>query len=156
MAVAAKVKHYLGARGVEYDLVTHPRAPSGMRVAEAAHVSGDALVKGVVLEDEQGYVLALLPATRQLRLGQVRRQLGRPLGLATESEVAELFGDCDPGAVPATGAAYGLTTVVDESLDGMPEVYLEAGDHEALVHVTGAGLGRLLKGQPRGDISRHV
>jgi Ala-tRNA(Pro) deacylase len=156
MSLAAKVEHWLGARGVDFDLVSHPRAPSGMRVAEAAHVSGDALVKGVLLEDEQGYVLALLPATRQLELGWVRRELGRPLGLATESEVSDVFNDCEPGAVPAVGGAYGLQTLVDKSLNGKPDVYFEAGDHEALVHVSGAGFGQLMKGERQGSFSRHV
>jgi Ala-tRNA(Pro) deacylase len=89
-------------------------------------------------------------------LGAVRRQLNRKLGLATDSELADLFQDCEPGALPPLGQAYGIETIVDESLVGSPDIYFEAGDRVTLVHVTGKDFLLLMAHTPRGEISHHV
>ena len=36
--------------------------------------------------------------------------------MANEEQIETLFIDCEPGSVPALGAAYGLNVVVDDSL----------------------------------------
>ena len=156
MAVSNQVQDYLRRNSVDFDVVPHPHAASGMRVAQAAHIAGDCLAKGVLLEDDQGWVLALVPATHRLRVGAVRRHLSRPVGLATEQVVSEAFSDCEPGAVPALGAAYGLRPLVDDALFGRDDIYLEGGDHCELLRMKGKAFDQLLKGSKCGVISRHV
>jgi len=63
------------------------------------------------------------------------RQLDRKLRLASESDLPSLFGDCELGAIPAVGPAYGMLTVMDDRLREQPEIYFEAGDHEELIHM---------------------
>lgn len=135
MATARRTQDYLMQQGVAYDLLSHPHSHSSMETAELAHVPGDRLAKCVVLGDDDGYVMAVLPSTQHVRLGKLSRDLQRRLRLATEDEIAKLFADCDRGAVPAVGAAYGVTTIVDDSLAEQPEIYFEAGDHENLVRM---------------------
>ena len=60
--------------------------------------------------------------------------------MAGEEQIETLFTDCEPDAVPALGAAYGLDILVDESLAQQPEIYLECGDHDSLVHISGIEL----------------
>lgn len=156
MAMADTLRAYLDARGIRYELVSHPPTADSMSTAALAHVPGDRLAKSVVLEDDRGYLLVVLPSTHRLHLGRLHKALHRALGLATESEVERLFADCQRGAVPAAGQAYGVETLVDESLADCPEVYFEAGDHSALVHLSGPEFERLMQGLPHGCYSRHV
>ena len=156
MTIAASVQHYLGYEGVRYDVITHERTPDSNRSAQAAHIPGDKLAKCVMLTDGEGFLMAVLPATHKVDLGAVRRQLNRKLGLATDRELADLFQDCEPGALPPLGRAYGIETIVDESLIDSPDIYFEAGDHVALVHVTGKDFLRLMANAARGEISHHV
>ena len=156
MTIAASVQHYLGYEGVRYDVITHERTPDSNHSAQAAHVPGDQLAKCVMLKDSEGYLMAVLPASHKVDLGAVRRQLNRKLGLATDRELADLFQDCEPGALPPLGHAYGIETILDESLIGSPDIYFEAGDHVALVHVTGEDFLRLTASALRGEISHHV
>jgi Ala-tRNA(Pro) deacylase len=109
-----------------------------------------------MLEDSEGYVMAVLPATHKVDLGAVHRQLNRTLGLATDRELTDLFKDCEPGAIPPLGRTYGVETILDESLDGLQDIYFEAGDHITLVHVTGRDFLRLMADAPRAKISHHV
>jgi len=83
-----------------------------MRSAEACRVSGDCAAKAVVLRDEYGYVLAILPASHHIRLEDLRMQLGLDVDLAAEYEIEELFDDCAPGAVPPVGECYALEGVI--------------------------------------------
>ena len=61
---------------------------------------------------------------------------------------------CAIGAMPPIGEAYNLTTVVDESLLRLPDLYFDAGDHEDLVHVSGMAFRALLRHAVRGRFSR--
>jgi Ala-tRNA(Pro) deacylase len=156
MTIAASVKDHLSRQGVRYELIAHERTRDSNHSAQAAHIPGGQLAKCVMLEDDEGYVMAVVPATHKVDLGAVHRQLNRKLGLATDSELADLFKDCEPGAIPPLGQAYGIETILDESLSGSPDIYFEGGDHVALVHVTGKDFLRLMADAPRGEISHHV
>lgn len=107
-----------------------------METAELAHVPGDRLAKSVVLEDDDGFMMAVLSSTRHIRLGQLSRELNRKLRLATEDELPNFFTDCELGAIPPVGPAYGMKTVIDDDLAKRPEVYFEAGDHEMLIRMS--------------------
>ena len=49
------------------------------------------------------------------------------------------------GAIPAIGEAYGLETIVDDSLTVCPDVYIDAGDHEDFVHMKGVSFRKLMQ-----------
>jgi Uncharacterized conserved protein len=58
-----------------------------------------------------------------MELDTLQGPLNLRLGLATENEIAELFDDCEIGAIPPVGAAYGLAVIIDESVAHLAEVY---------------------------------
>lgn len=156
MPIAPTLKHYLDDHRAEYDTVQHPRSLTSMRTAEQAHIPGDNLAKSVVLKDRRGFVLAVLPATHRLDIDRLDRQLHRSLDLATETEFSCLFGDCEAGAVPAVGTAYGVDTVLDDSLTQPADVYFEAGDHEALVHMSSEQFRLLMCSVPHWRFSERL
>jgi Ala-tRNA(Pro) deacylase len=156
MGIAITLKEYLSRMGTEYEVLSHPHTATALEAAQAARVPGDCLAKAVVLEDANGYVMAVVPSTHQVRLGALSRQLKRDLHLARENELASLFKDCELGAMPPIGLAYGMETVVAEELAQEPEVWFEAGDHEALVHVSGTEFRTLMSGAEPVDCSRHM
>jgi len=135
MATASRVEDYMMRHGVHCDVLTHPHSHSSMETAELARVPGDRVAKSVILEDDDGYVMAVLPSTYHVRLGKLSRELNRRLRLATEDELARLFTDCETGAIPPLGLAYGMPTIVDDSLALQSEIYCEGGDHETLLHM---------------------
>lgn len=156
MPIAVTVQNYLIREGVPFDVIAHAHTLDSAHSAQAAHIPGDQLAKGIVLKDEQGYLIAVVPATHRLDLGAVRRELNRPLGLATEQELPGLFTDCEPGAIPPLGKAYGIGAILDESLVSARPVYFEVGDHQELVRVSGADFLKLMADAPRARISHHI
>ncbi len=156
MTIAASVQYFLHEQGISYDIVRHRHTGDSMRTASAAHVPGDRLAKGVLLEDERGYLMAVVPSTHKIDLGALSSQLNRRLGLATEGELSDMFEDCERGAVPPLGPAYGLNVIVDESIAHCSEIYFEAGDHTGLVHLRGEDFLHLLGGARCCCFSHHV
>jgi Ala-tRNA(Pro) deacylase len=155
MTIAPKLQDFLASRQVAYDVVSHPRTGCSSAAAQAAHVPGRQLAKAVVVEDDRGYVLAVLPSTHHVALSDLGKALHRSgMHLATEEELARLFPDCDLGALPLTGQAYGMPVIVDEALDAQPEIWFEAGDHLHMVPMTGDEFYRLTADAPRAHFSR--
>jgi Ala-tRNA(Pro) deacylase len=156
MAMVRKLRDFLEQKKVRHDVVEHPRTVSASRSAEAAHVPGARVAKAVVLHDDAGYLIAVLPSTHRLELDALQSRLGPGLNLATETEIGRIFDDCEVGAVPAIGAAYGLRVLCDESLASESEVHFEAGNHVELVRVDGPAFGALMQGATWGRFSHHV
>jgi Ala-tRNA(Pro) deacylase len=156
MTIAASVQDCLAREGVHYDVIAHERTRDSNHSAQAAHIPGARLAKCVMLEDDRGFLMAVVPATHKVNLGAVHRQLNRELGLATDRELLELFKDCEPGALPPLALAYGIDAILDESLVDAPDIYFEGGDHQALVHVSGRDFLKLMADAPRGEISYHM
>jgi Ala-tRNA(Pro) deacylase len=153
MGIATTVRDYLDEAGVDYQLVHHDYTPNSRLAADAAHVPPDQLAKPVLLEDDRGYVVAVVPASRRVELLSLERHLGRRLVLATERDVQDVFSDCSHGAMPAVGQAYGIDVVWDDCLAACPDVYFEAGDHTDLVRMSGKEFTFLMGRRPHGAIS---
>ena len=151
--MSRRLRWYLDARGVKYEVLPHLRTQTSLQTAREAHVAPERLAKSVLLEDEQGYLMVILPASRRIELDRLERQTGRHLELASEPELVDRFRDCQVGAVPALGEAFGLRTLIDDSLLVAEDIYFEAGDHEDLVHMDGEAFRELMSDAQHGSFS---
>ena len=149
MGIALTLQSYFGDHHVAYEVTRHARTGNSSGTAEACHVPGERLAKGVVLKSGDGYILAVLPASKRIAIEAVEKVMGAPVMLASEAEASMLFPDCETGAVPVFGAAYGIPAVIDEALDGAEDIYCEGGDHLSLVHMNGREFRELMSGAER-------
>jgi Ala-tRNA(Pro) deacylase len=156
MSIAPRIKAHLEARSIRYDLVRHPHTESSMVTAASAHVPGDRLAKAVIIKDGEDFLMVVVPSDYRVHLGALHKEVGREVGLATEAEVAALFPDCDEGAAPPVGAAYGLKSMVDKALLEQPEVFFDAGDHEHLVRVSGPSFTALEADAQPVSVAQHI
>ena len=143
MSIAAKLRAHLARKQIDFDVAPHRRTTDAMSSAEASHISPDCLAKGVVVRANDGYFLAVLPASQRISWSRLDALLGEPCFMATEKELDQLFEDCAHGAIPAIGECYGLDVIVEASICDPPDVYLEGGDHTTLVRVSQAQFAQL-------------
>ncbi|WP_432695316.1 aminoacyl-tRNA deacylase [Marinobacterium sp. YM272] len=155
MSISATVQSYLDHQQVPYHLRHHPYTETAMRSAFAARVPAHRVAKGVVLKDEEGFVMAMVPSDRQVDLDVVNESLNRLLEPATQRDVRILFRDCEAGAVPSLGQAYNMKMIWDDSLAQENLCYLESGDHTELLELDHKSFIRLMEHQPHGLICRH-
>ncbi len=154
MAIAPRLLSYLDQHAIAFDIVRHPKTETAAQSAKQAQVDPEHLAKAVLLVDEAGYLLVAIPTSHWVMLDRINELLGRNLELASEAEVDRMLIDCQPGAIPAVGKAYGIDTLVDEALFSLAFVYIEAGDHEQLLAVSQAGFETLMTGARKGHYCR--
>lgn len=127
------LQNVLARTGAAFEVLDHRDAYTAWQRATACHVSGRVVAKTVVVVDpyDDWYALAVLPATHRLDLVGLRKLTGRPhIRLAREAEFARLFPDCELGAVPPLGHAYGgLEVYLDLAFAERPEIIFDAGTH---------------------------
>ena len=155
MDIAPTLVKQLAKHGISYDTIHHGYSHSSLHAAHSAKIPVQKMVKTVVLEDDRGYVMALVPANQYVKINALNMILNRRMGLATETELAHLFTDCDPGAIPPIGTAYGMTTIVDNNLDDCHDVYIEAGNHTDLLHISGSAFRQLVEHSRHASICVH-
>lgn len=156
MAMASTLAKRLSSKNCEYDIIRHPYSLSSMATAQAAHIPGDRLAKTLLLEDDSGYVAAVIPSSYHLQMSAICDQTGRKLVMAHEDEIREVFKDCDLGAIPPVAMEYGMRTYVDDSLMKEPDVYFEAGDHQELVHMRIDQFATLMSDAEQGHFARRT
>ncbi len=155
MMMSDIVKTYLDDRGIHYQLSSHRRTATSRETAAAAHVKPNQVAKAVLMRRGWEYLMVVIPADRRVDDASVDAEMGSHFELAPTQEVESLLNDCLPGAIPPVGRAYGLETLVDDSLDAQTDVYFEAGDHEHLVHVNGNSFHKLLSDCRHGHYTTH-
>lgn len=113
----------LRAHGVAFVSLLHRPAISAARLAHSLHVAGAQVAKSVLVRCPDGFALAVLPSTCQIDLDRFALALGvHPVSIATEDEVAQIFDDCEPGALPPFGRHYGIRTLVESRLAAHAEI----------------------------------
>lgn len=155
MSIPKRLSHYLDEHQVRYEVSEHRWSRTSAQTARLAHVSPRSIAKSVILEDDAGLVMAVVPADKYVMLGRLGQLLSRhELHLSDEQRIAAVFADCDLGAVPPVGMAWGIDTVVDEELEGHDPVYLEGGDHQRLLRLSRDQFRALMKTARRGHFCK--
>lgn len=135
MHMAQTLERSLQRAQCQFELIEHTHSATSLESARKAGIPAARMAKSVILDDRRGhYLMAVLPADRQLDLSKVRKG-PRRWQMSGEQSLARLFKDCERGAVPALGEVYGIDMLIDPLLVRQQDIYLEAGDHESLVHM---------------------
>src|SRR5579884_2175984 len=120
-----RISDYLTEQQIAFERLPHPPAYSAQKRAKYLHMPGRQVAKCVLLAGPSGYLLAVLPATHHVDTQALAEQLGGPVRLANDREIAEVFRDCQWGVVPPFGARYGLATLLDDALEADAQIVLE-------------------------------
>jgi Ala-tRNA(Pro) deacylase len=132
----AAVTEFLERKGIPYEVVEHEPTQTAAAEARAAGMPPAHVAKTVVLRDQEGLRLAVIPASERLDMHKVKHALGsRGLRLVTEQEMAEKFDDFEVGAVPPFGSMFDALELVDERLLGQDRILCSGGDHEHAILV---------------------
>jgi len=131
MAIPQRIRDYLDSQDVPYETLHHSQAFTAQEVAHSLHVSGKKCVKAVVASGDNKLVLAVMPASHRLNFQELKSTLKvNHLEMLVESELAELFPDCDLGAIPPFGNLYGIEVWVDRAVANAEKILVCAGTHE--------------------------
>ncbi|RXK85053.1 deacylase [Chlorobaculum sp. 24CR] len=140
-----RLREFLDGHQVKYFVTSHSPAYTAQEIAAAAHVSGNELVKTVMVTIDGNMAMALLHASRHLDFDKLRELCGsRDVALAEEVEFSGLFPECEIGAMPPFGNLYGMAVYADDELDGSMDIVFNAGTHRELVRLSWFDYRRLV------------
>ncbi len=148
MTCRERLEQWLNMAGVKYDVTVHPVVYTAQEVAASEHLSGYEVAKVVMAIVDGDLVMLVLPAPHRVDLAKLRSTLGAgKVRLAGEQEFANLFPDCDVGAMPPFGNLYGISVYLDPSLAGSPQIIFNAGTHRETITMPYADFERLVRPQ---------
>ena len=128
------LQSYLDEMGVPYKLSHHPTTYTAQDLAAVEHISGGKVIKPVVVKADGKFMLCALPASYRVDVSALREELNaREVTLVDEQTLGEIFHDCELGAEPPIGRLYGLSTLMDDSLEKDAQVTFQAGTHRDAV-----------------------
>ena len=141
-----KTTEFLENSQVKYETTTHRAAFTAQRMAALEHVKGQYVAKPVIVKADGKFLMCVLAACNKIDFDALRRQIGASkVELADEDEIAKIFTDCEIGAEPPFGNLYGLTTIMDKSLEKDDHILFQADSHERGVRMKMADYLRLAK-----------
>jgi Ala-tRNA(Pro) deacylase len=135
MPISTRIKNHLEENKIPYSPLVHASSYTAQGAAAVMHVSGREVAKTVVVQAGKDYYLIALPASYHVNAVRLAHVIGHPVRLATETEFASLFPDCELGAMPPLGELYGLSVYVDESLAADKEIIFNAGTHRDAIRM---------------------
>lgn len=141
-----KVKEFLDNSGVRYKISLHASVFTAQRMAAVEHEHGRYVAKPVIIKADGRYLMCVLPASHHVDLAKLKSHLAvKTVELAQETEIAELFPDCDVGAEPPFGNLYGLPILMDKALENDDHILFQAGTHEEAIRMSMADYRQLVQ-----------
>jgi len=132
----AAISDYLEQNHARYSVLPHPAAYTARQEAVAAHVPGREWAKTVVCFADDQPILAVVPATCAVDLRRLQQTAhAHSVRLATENELAPMYGDCEVGAMPPLGPLFGQAVFVDTQLTRDDQVSFSAGSHHDAIRM---------------------
>ena len=146
MSALNKWLEYLGQKGIRYSHSVHAPAQTALETAAAERIPPRDLAKPVVYMGGAGFGMAVVAADELVDLPEVERLFGMTwIRLATEDELAELFPDCELGAMPPLGHLYQVPVLIDEGIAAREFIAFAIGTHRDVVRISVRDYKRLVK-----------
>ncbi len=148
MQCKERLEAYLRKHKVPYLLQHHTQAFSAQKIAEREHIPGQRVAKPVIVMADSRLIELVLPAPDQVDFSKLQSILGtKNVRLAHESEFANVFPDCEVGAMPPFGNHYGIAVYVEKRLTEDETIVFPVGTHTDTMSLKYSDFERLV--QPR-------
>ncbi|MCK6457326.1 MAG: YbaK/EbsC family protein [Phycisphaerae bacterium] len=150
------IQTFLNGNKVPYVRLLHGSVYTAQELAAREHVPGSKVAKPVLVKAGDDFILCVVPASHRVDLERVAQLAGqRYAALATETEMKNIFKDCEIGAEPPFGEPYGVQTWMDDSIQADDYLVFQSGRHTEAIKIARTDYERLAR--PRvAHFARHV
>jgi Ala-tRNA(Pro) deacylase len=138
-----RLESYMRESRVPFEVEEHPTAYTAQKIAASEHVPGRMFAKVVMATTNGALVMLVLPAPSVVDVAKVSEVIGKPVRLATESEFAAAFSDCEAGALSPFGNLYDVPVYVDRAVGRNERIVFQAGTHSVTMSVAYADFERM-------------
>lgn len=129
-----RLTEYLTKHHTYFEVQEHRQVYTMQEVAAVLHEKGEHVAKVFIASVDNKPVMLVLPAPAHVDLERLRQLLkATEARRAREFEFAQLFPDCDVGAMPPFGNLYQVPVVLDRSLADESSIVFQAGTHHTTI-----------------------
>jgi Ala-tRNA(Pro) deacylase len=141
-----RLEEYFHSQHVPFQVQQHEKSYTAQEVAASEHIPGKTVAKVVMVFADNRMVLLALPASYIVDFSWAERALGaKHLRLATETEFAAAFPDCEVGTMPPFGNLYDLPVYVDRHLAEDETIVFAVGTYTETMSVRFPDFQRLVQ-----------
>jgi Ala-tRNA(Pro) deacylase len=141
-----KLKKLLEEKKVKYEAIKHEEAFTAQEIAATTHTPGKEMVKVVILNGDEKFFMAVLPASYRIDIEKLKGIVNvKNLRLSTEEEFERLFPDCEVGAMPPFGNLYNIGVYVDKVLSEDETIVFLVGNHKESIKMKYKDFTKLVK-----------
>jgi len=150
------VYSYLDSYNLKYEVIKHSKTFTLEQAAQLCEIPRMALLRTVVLEEEHGIIMAVLPMDRLLDFSALCKALNRDMTPAKYGIVSELFKGCELGSYPPLPELFQVDAILDRSIMALEYVYFEPGQHDAVIKMKREDFVALQPSAWQGDFSEPI
>jgi Ala-tRNA(Pro) deacylase len=150
------VLEFLKSKGIDYKVTEHKPTFSAQRMAAVEHEHGRFVAKPVIIKADGMLMMCVLDANHKIDLQRLKENLGAEnVELADETEIGNIFTDCELGAEPPLGNLYDMPTIMDKALEADDHIMFQAGSHDKAVRISMFDYKKLVNPKVL-DLSYHI
>lgn len=132
MPVPKQIINYLDKKGAKYAIVTHRKVYTAYDAAQTLRKKLDEIVKNLLVKTDKGFVLVLLPASKNVNLKDLKKLMNaqgkgvKTVEIPKEGAMVRLL-KVKPGALSAFGRLHDLEVYMDKNLRKAKKVIFSSG-----------------------------
>ena len=165
MAVPKKVIKFIEEKKIKYEIINHRQVFTAYDKAQTLKVHLKIIGKTLAVKLDRDFVLVLIPANRNLdkeklkkTANVLRKKAGqksvKTVDFAKESWMKKNLKGIKIGATPPLGKLWKRQTFVDSSLLKEPKIFLNSGDYEFSLKISGANLRKIIPDSVAGNFGK--
>jgi Ala-tRNA(Pro) deacylase len=132
MSIPKQITSYLDKRGAKYAIVTHRKVYTAYDAAQTLRKKLDEIVKNLLVKTDKGFVLVLLPASKNVNLKDLKKLMNaqgkgvKTVEIPKEGAMVRLL-KVKPGALSAFGRLHDLEVYMDKNLRKAKKAVFSSG-----------------------------
>lgn len=132
MSIPKQITSYLDKRGAKYAIVTHKKVYTAYDAAQTLRKKLDEIVKNLLIKTDKGFVLVLLPASKNVNLKELKKLMNaqgkgvKTVEIPKEGAMVRLL-KVKPGALSAFGRLQDLEVYMDKNLRKAKKAIFSSG-----------------------------
>jgi Ala-tRNA(Pro) deacylase len=130
MATTYDLLKYLSTSEAEYSLLTHESVNSAQERARALHISAHIAVQTILIKVNGHCWMVVIPASQTINFNSIRRVLGsNSVQICDAADWNMYFPNAEINTIPPFGNLYGISVLVDASLEQGRRIVFGAFSH---------------------------